>query len=227
MKIAIIPARGGSKRIPRKNIRDFAGRPMIDWTIKAAKESRLFEHVVVSTDDDEIAEIAITCGAEVPFKRPADLADDHTTTVSVVAHAVRTCNTLGWSLDHICCLYPCAPFLMTQDLITSYKLLVDRKVHFVYPVTEYPHPIQRALRYLPSGKMAFYSSEFELTRTQDLEVAYHDAGQFYWGSVSAWLEERNMHTDGLGMPIPKWRVVDIDTEEDWVRASYFFESIFK
>lgn len=227
MKIAVIPARGGSKRIPRKNIKVFAGRPMIAWAIKVAQESKLFDHVVVSTDDDEIVRIATASGAEAPFKRPANLADDHTPTVPVIAHAVRTCNNLGWNVEYACCLYPCAPFMMSKDLVTAYELIVERKANFVYPVTEYPHPVQRALRRLPEGKMEFYTPQFELTRTQDLETSYHDAGQFYWGTAIAWLDGMKMHTDGLGMPIPKWRVVDIDTEDDWIRASYIFQSIFQ
>ena len=227
MKIAIIPARGGSKRIPRKNVKDFAGKPMIAWTINVAKESKLFDHVVVSTEDEEILRIATALGAEAPFKRPPNLADDHTPTVPVVAHAVRTCKSLGWNLDYVCCLYPCAPFIIVQDLVTAYKLMVKRKANFVYPVTEYPHPVQRALRRLPDGKMEFYAPQFELTRTQDLEPSYHDASQFYWGTASAWLDEKKMHTDGLGMPIPKWRAVDIDTEDDWIRALQFFEPILQ
>jgi pseudaminic acid cytidylyltransferase len=227
MRLAVIPARGGSKRIPRKNIKDFAGKPMIAWAISAAQESKLFDHVVVSTDDEEIAQIAITFGAESPFKRPPHLADDYTPTVPVVAHAVSACNSLGWDIEYACCIYPCAPFIVPQDLVTAYKLIVEQKANFVYPVTEYPHPIQRAMRRLPEGKMEFYAPQFELTRTQDLETSYHDAGQFYWGTAAAWISEKKMHTDGLGIPIPKWRVVDIDTEDDWIRASYIFESIFQ
>ena len=227
MKIAIIPARGGSKRIPRKNVKDFAGKPMIAWTINVAKESKLFDHVVVSTEDEEISRIATALGAEAPFKRPPNLADDHTPTVPVVAHAVRTCKSLGWNLDYVCCLYPCAPFIIVQDLVTAYKLMVKRKANFVYPVTEYPHPVQRALRRLPDGKMEFYAPQFELTRTQDLEPSYHDTGQFYWGTASAWLDEKKMHTDGLGMPIPKWRAVDIDTEDDWIRALQFLKPMLQ
>lgn len=225
MKIAIIPARGGSKRIPRKNVKTFAGEPMIYWTIKVAQESKLFDHIIISTDDDEIGEIATTLGAEMLFKRPTNLADDLTPTVPVVAHAVRICKNLGLNAKYACCLYPCAPFMTKDDLVTAYKLMVEKQTNFVYPVTEYPHPIQRALRRLPNGRMEFYAPQFELARTQDLEISYHDAGQFYWGTAAAWLDEMKMHTDGLGMPIPKWRVVDIDTEDDWIRASHIFELI--
>lgn len=218
MNIAIIPARGGSKRIPRKNIKQFAGVPMIAHPIIATKASGLFDHVIVSTDDKEIAEIARQWGAETPFERPANLADDYTPTVPVIAHAVRACQELGWAVDYACCVYPCSPFIVANDLVESLKIAQIQDAEFIYPVTEYPHPVQRALRRVSSGGMQFLSSEFELTRTQDLEKIYYDAGQFYWGKASAWLEQKKMHTDGLGYPVPNWRVVDIDTEDDWRRA---------
>jgi pseudaminic acid cytidylyltransferase len=225
MKIAIIPARGGSKRIPRKNIKAFCGKPMIAWAIIEAKKSGLFDHIIVSTDDDEIASVAREWGAETPFMRPDDLADDFTPTVPVVAHAVQACIDLGWKIDYACCIYPCTPFLQVNDLIASLDLTLAQDADFVYPVTEYAHPIQRAMRHLTNGKMQFFSPDCEMTRTQDLEQAYHDAGQFYWGKVSAWLEYNKMHTDGLGMPIPNWRVVDIDSFEDWTRAELIFKSM--
>ncbi len=225
MNIAIIPARGGSKRIPRKNIKPFEGKPMIAHAIMAAKASGLFEHIVVSTDDEEIATIAREWGAETPFMRPKDLADDLTPTVPVIAQAVKLCIDLGWEVDYACCIYPCAPFLQIDDLVAAFDLIQKRNADFVYPVTEYAHPIQRAMRHLPSGEMQFFSPQFELTRTQDLEMAYHDAGQFYWGKASSWLEHKKMHTDGLGMPIPNWRIVDIDSADDWARAELIFKSL--
>ena len=223
MKIAIIPARGGSKRIPRKNIIEFCGKPMIAWAITIAKESRLFDHIIVSTDDEEIADIGRTWGAETPFVRPVELADDLTPTVPVVAHAVKSCLDNGWTVEYACCIYPCVPFLQVGDLSKAFRLLHKLDANFVYPVTEYAHPIQRAMRQLPSGQMQFISPEYELTRTQDLEKSYHDSGQFYWGSALAWLEQKKMHTDGLGMTIPSWRVADIDSMDDWIRA----ENIYK
>jgi len=226
MKIAVIPARGGSKRIPRKNIKEFCGNPMISWSIKAARESNLFDHIVVSTDDEEIAKIARDNGAETPFMRPANLADDHTPTVPVVAHAIESCIQFGWAVDYACCIYPGTPFLQVGDLVAAFELINDRAADFVFPVAEYAHPIQRAMRHMPNGNMQFISPQFELTRTQDLEKTYHDAGQFYWGTSSAWLEKKKMHTDGLGMPIPNWRVVDIDSEDDWIRAEMIFKTSF-
>lgn len=225
MKIAVIPARGGSKRIPRKNIKDFCGKPMIAWAISAAKESGLFDHIIVSTDDVEIADIARNWGAETPFVRPANLADDLTPTVPVVAHAVKSCLDLGWAADYVCCIYPCVPFLQISDLIAALELAKAQNADFVYPVSEYAHPIQRAMRQLPGGKMQFFSPEYELTRTQDLEKSFHDAGQFYWGKASAWLEHKKMHTDGLGMSIPNWRVVDIDSADDWKRGELMFKAL--
>lgn len=224
MRLAVIPARGGSKRIPRKNIKDFCGKPMISWSIKAAHESKLFEHVVVSTDDEEIAEVAREYGAEVPFVRPTELADDMTPTVPVIAHATEYCMSLGWAIEYVCCIFPCAPLIRSVDLAQAFDLAERKSVDFVYPVTEYPHPIQRAMRLLPDQKMQFISPEFELTRTQDLEALYHDAGQFYVGRASAWMLNKKMHTAGIGMPIPHWRVADIDTQDDWKRAEALFKS---
>ena len=226
MKIAVIPARGGSKRIPRKNIKQFCGKPMIAWAITAAKESGLFSHIVVSTDDEETAALARRWGAATPFVRPAQLADDHTPTVPVIAHAVQSCRSQGWEADSVCCIYPCSPFLQAGDLVAALDMLETSNALFVYPVTEYAHPIQRAMRRLSNGQMQFVSPQHELVRTQDLEPTYHDAGQFYWGQAAAWLEHKKMHTDGLGMPIPSWRVVDIDTNDDWVRAENIFRSVF-
>jgi pseudaminic acid cytidylyltransferase len=223
MRIAVIPARGGSKRIPRKNIREFCGKPMIAWAITTALKSRLFDQVIVSTDDNEIADISKRWGAITPFVRPDELSDDLTPTVPVIAHAVRSLLEVGYLVDYACCIYPCTPFLQKGDLTSAFDLLQKNNADFVYPVAEYAHPIQRAMRMLSSGQMQFISPENELTRTQDLEKSYHDSGQFYWGKASAWLEHKRMHTDGLGMAIPNWRVVDIDSMDDWRRA----EEIYK
>ena len=218
MNIAVIPARGGSKRIPRKNIRLFNGQPMIAWSIQAARDSGLFDHIVVSTDDREIAEIAQAFGAEVPFLRPPSLADDVTPTVPVIAHAVSACAEMGWAADHVCCLYPCAPFIQAEDLLAGLELLKKTKAAYVYPVAEYAHPVHRAMLRSAEGRMTFLHPEYELTRTQDLPVAYHDTGQFYWGKSTAWSSMKRMHSEGVGLVVPYWRVVDIDTPEDWARA---------
>jgi len=218
MNIAIIPARGGSKRIPRKNIKEFCGKPMIAYAITAAKESGLFGHIVVSTDDEEISLIAREWGAETPFVRPIELANDYTATVPVIAHAIEVCHTFGWTFDQVCCIYPVAPFIQIEDLIGALTRLTSSEVDYCFPVTEYPSVIQRALKFLSNGKMQPFYPEFETTRTQDLEPAYYDAGQFYWGKADVWLKSPNIHSNGLGYAIPNWRVVDIDTLEDWRRA---------
>ena len=227
MKIAIIPARGGSKRIPRKNIREFCGKPMIAHAISAAKQSGLFEHVIVSTDDEEIARIAREWGAEIPFTRPAELADDHTPTVPVIAHAITACQALGWYIDYACCIYPGVPFIQIDDLKRALELLQTSQAAYSFPVTEFPSSIQRALRRLPNGKMQPFYPEHELTRTQDLEPGYHDAGQFYWGKPDAWLTNKNVHSNGVGLLIPNWRVVDIDTPDDWARAEILYTAFNK
>lgn len=218
MNVAIIPARGGSKRIPRKNIKSFCGKPMIAWAIEVAKKSEIFDHIIVSSDDSEIIEIAIEWGAETPFLRPEHLADDLTPTVPVIAQAVEACQSMGWSVDNACCIYPSVPFLESNDLIMARDLLYETQANFVYPVAEYPHPIQRAMRQRSSGQMEFIDPSSELTRTQDLETTFHDAGQFYWGKATAWLKHKKMHSDAIGLVIPSWRVVDIDNLDDWKRA---------
>lgn len=225
MSIAIIPARGGSKRIPRKNIRLFAGKPMIAHAIVAAKASGLFEHIVVSTDDDEIAATARGWGAETPFVRPADLANDHTATVPVIAHGIQACMALGWTFEHVCCIYPGVPFIQIEDLKGALALLMELGADYCFPVTEFPSAIQRALKRQADGLMQPFYPQFEMTRTQDLEPAYHDAGQFYWGKAGAWLENTKIHSGGIGYVIPNWRVVDIDTPEDWLRAEAMYKAI--
>lgn len=218
MNIAVIPARGGSKRIPRKNIKAFGGKPMIAYAITAAKNSGLFDHVLVSTDDAEIASIANTWGAETPFVRPAELANDFTATVPVVAHAIQAGEELGWSFDNVCCIYPGVPFIEVEDLQGAFKHFKVGSADYCFPVAEFPSAIQRALKRSSDGVMQPFYPEFQLTRTQDLEPAYFDAGQFYWGNKMAWLSNPRIHSSGIGYVIPSWRVVDIDTPEDWERA---------
>ena len=226
MNIAIIPARGGSKRIPRKNIKVFCGQPMIAYAIKAAQASGLFEHVLVSTDDAEIKNIAESFGAETPFVRPAELANDFTATVPVVAHAIQACENLGWQFSNVCCIYPGVPFIEVGDLQGALIKFSESGADYCFPVTEFPAAIQRALRYSSKGLMEPFYPEFELRRTQDLEVAFYDAAQFYWGTKQAWLTNNRIHTSGIGFEIPNWRVVDIDTQMDWERAERLATSLF-
>lgn len=218
MKIAVIPARGGSKRIPRKNIKIFDGIPMIGYAIKVAVASNLFDQVIVSTDDDEIARVAKSYGALVPFKRPFELSDDQTVTVPVIGHAVNWSIQQGKSIEAACCIYPCVPFLTVEDLINAYQILEEKNAHYVYPVVAFHSSPWRAMTISKDGQMKFIFPEYELTRTQDLPVCYHDAGLFYWGKAAAWTSGMKMHSNGYGYVIEGKNIVDIDTEEDWARA---------
>jgi pseudaminic acid cytidylyltransferase len=225
MNIAIIPARGGSKRISRKNIKLFCGKPMITHSIETAIRSELFDHVVVSTDDEEIATIAEQSGAEVPFFRSSELADDSTATAPVIADAVSRCSAMGWQADFVCCIYPCAPFIQPKDVFDALVLLKDSTAAFSFPIAQYQNAVQRALRVKKDGRVSAFYPEFELTRSQDLEPAFHDAGQFYWGAAEAWGRYSKIYEVGIGLVIPHWRVVDIDTADDWKRAELMFEAI--
>jgi len=218
MKIAVIPARGGSKRIPRKNIKMFDGIPMIGYAIKVAVASNLFDQVIVSTDDDEIARVAKSYGALVPFKRPVELSDDQTVTVPVIGHTVNWAIQQGQRIEAACCIYPCVPFLNAEDLIGAYQIFEEKKAHYVYPVVAFHSSPWRAMTISKDGQMKFIFPEYELTRTQDLPVCYHDAGLFYWGKAAAWTSGMKMHSNGYGYVIEGKNIVDIDTEEDWARA---------
>lgn len=217
MSICIIPARGGSKRIPRKNIRDFCGQPMIAWPIHAAQESGCFDRIVVSTDDDEIAQVAKECGAEAPFRRSANLADDHTPTVPVIADAIERLHVEDKS--PVCCLYATAPFVTPNDLRQGRECLERTSAPFVLSVTTFAFPIQRAVRRHVSGTVEMFDPTQMQTRSQDLEEAWHDAGQFYWGCAETWKSATGIFVHGAhGLPVPRYRVQDIDTKEDWLRA---------
>jgi pseudaminic acid cytidylyltransferase len=224
MNLAIIPARGGSKRIPRKNIKAFCGKPMIVYATEAAIRSKLFDHIVVSTDDLEIRATALKAGAEAPFLRPVELADDYTPTVPVVFHAIRECRLLGWNPINVCCIYPCNPFLSSSSLSLGYTLLKDYPDKYIFPVTEFASPIQLAIRRDASGLSRPFFPENELKRTQDLEQAYHDAGQFYWARAETWESNLKIHVNSATLMIPRSRVVDIDTGEDWSLAEKLFKN---
>lgn len=227
MRLAVIPARGGSKRIPRKNIKLFHGKPLIAYAIHAAIASGIFDHVIVSTDDREIAQIARDYGAQVPFDRPPELADDLTPTVPVIAHAIQSCINLGWDVQEVCCIYPGVPFISTNDLCMAHERLLESGAHYVFPITSFPSPIQRALRRLTNGAVSPFQPEYAATRTQDLEPGYFDVGQFYWGKASAWLQELNLHLNAVTLIIPEWRVVDIDTSADWERAELLYAMMLR
>lgn len=226
MRLAVIPARGGSKRIPRKNVRMFCGRPMLAWSIAAARDSGCFDRIVVSTDDPEIAVVARAEGAETPFLRPTHLSDDHTPTVPVIVHAADMFAAEGVAPTEVCCIYATAPFVQAADLRRGLDILVESGAMFALAVTSFPFPIQRAMRLRQDGRVEMFSPEHALTRSQDLEEAYHDAGQFYWGTAAGWRAGRPIiGPDAAAVLLPRHRVQDIDTPEDWLRAEAMFKSI--
>jgi len=224
MNLAIIPARGGSKRIPRKNIRPFAGQPLIAYSIQAAVKSALFDHVIVSTDDPEIAAIAREHGAESPFVRPTELAGDHATTVPVIKQAVLWVQEHLAPVDQVCCIYATAPFIQAGALSAAHDMLEREAVTgYVFSATTFPFPIQRAFRIKPDGRVEMFEPKNYNTRSQDLEAAYQDAGQFYWGSATAFLSEKIFFSpDSMAYLLPRHMVQDIDTPEDWTRAELMY-----
>lgn len=219
MKIAVIPARGGSKRIPRKNIKPFSGKPMIAWSIEAAKSSGLFDRIIVSTDDAEIAEVAKTWGAEVPFVRPDELSNDYAATTAVIAHAAQWALDQRMDVEAVCCIYATAPFVVTDDLKRGWEVLNTGTWDYAFTVTDFAAPIFRSFKQLPDGGIEMFFPEHFATRSQDLPTALHDAGQFYWGRTSAWINgKRIFDRHSVPVIIPRWRVQDIDTPDDWARA---------
>lgn len=226
MRLAVIPARGGSKRIPRKNIKTFCGKPVIAWSIDAARRSGCFDEVIVSTDDDEIAHVAERCGALVPFRRPAELADDHAATTPVVAHAIDWYTQRGQRPELICCIYATAPFVTAEDIVRGLEALESSGSDYAFAVTSYASPVQRAIRITAAGRVEMFDSKNFDTRSQDLEPAFHDAGQFYWGRSSAWCSGKHIFSsDAVPVYLPRHRVQDIDTQEDWVRAEWLFAAM--
>lgn len=226
--IAIIPARGGSKRIPKKNIKDFFGKPLIAYSIEAALKSNLFEKVIITTDDEEIAAIAKQYGAEVPFVRPKELSDDFTGTTDVVNHAVDYLENLGEKYEYICTIYATAPFLQTKYLIEGYEALKKSDAVNAFSSTSMPFPIQRTFKLDENGRCKMFTPEHYMTRSQDLEEAYQDAGQFYWTNRERQLKSDNTVVfSDISIPIilPRHLVQDIDTLEDWQRAEYMYEAI--
>lgn len=226
MRLAIIPARGGSKRIPRKNIRLFGGQPIISWSIVAARQSGCFDRIIVSTDDPEIAEVAKAHGAEVPFMRPPELSDDHTGTIPVIAHALAWQNANGENVSEACCIYATAPFIRAEDLQRGWQAIQECDVNYAFSVTSYAFPIQRALRITPTTRVEMFEPKHFSTRSQDLEEAWHDAAQFYWGKADAWLTELPIFSKAAKpIVLPRHRVQDIDTPDDWARAEMMFKCL--
>ena len=225
MNIVVIPARGGSKRIPLKNIKPFYGKPMIAWSIEAAKACGLFDHIIVSTDDPDIARIAAEYGAEVPFERPAELSDDFTGTGAVVKHALEWCIANIGPVDFVCTLYATAPFIKSQDIISGFELLKGGGCQMTFTVTSFPFPIQRAVKIASDGSVSMFQPENFFARSQDLESAYHDAGQLYWATTNAVLQDFSAFSKiAKAQILPRHQVQDIDTQEDWDRAELMYKA---
>ena len=224
MNIAIITARGGSKRIPRKNIREFHGKPIIAYTIEAALTANCFDEVMVSTDDSEIADVAIRYGATVPFLRSQKTSDDFATTADVLFEVIEKYRDLKKYFDYMCCLYPAAPFIKPDNLSVALKKLKENEnLDAVLPIVRFSFPVQRAL-FLKNDKVSFANQESSIARSQDLEPMYHDAGQFYFLKTALFMEKKTLITSNTaGIILPESQVQDIDTIEDWHLAEIKYQ----
>lgn len=227
--VCVIPARGGSKRVPGKNIRPFCGRPLMAWSIDCAKESGLFDRIIVTTDSEDIAKVARECGAEVPFFRPPHLSDDITPTIPVVAHAVKELENQGEHYDYVCCLYATAPLVNPASLRKGFETIRSRpEKSFAISVTSYAFPIYRSIKLEEDDSIAMNFTDQEKYRTQDYPEAYHDAAQFYWGRPDSYYRENRFFTNAsVGVRIPRSQVQDIDTEDDWILAEALFKVLRK
>ena len=228
MRLCIIPARGGSKRIPRKNIKEFLGQPVIAYSIKAAIDSQCFDKVIVSTNDAEIAEVAKSFGASVPFMRPDELADDYASTIPVVKHAIEWFDDQGQSPSEVCCLYATAPFVRASTIRKAYEQMQSAQADYCFTVTSFAFPIQRAIKITAENRVEMLYPEHLETRSQDLEESYHDAGQFYWGKAEAFKQQKPLFSKSATPYIlPRYLVQDIDTLEDWKKAELMYKTIKK
>jgi len=226
MNICVIPARGGSKRIPKKNIKEFNGKPIIAYSIEAALESNCFSQVIVSTDDIEISEVARAYGAHVPFLRPDELSNDYVGTIPVIKHTIEWMEENNFSIENVCCLYATAPFIKSKILSKAYQQLKDSSADYCFSVTSFSFPIQRSIKIVKGGKVNMFYPEHFNKRSQDLEDAYHDAGQFYWGKAQAFKDEVIVFSE-VSSPyiLPRYLVQDIDTMDDWLRAELMHQVI--
>jgi pseudaminic acid cytidylyltransferase len=225
--IAIIPARGGSKRIPRKNIKLFHGKPLIAYSIETALQSNLFEKVIVSTDDEEIAKIAKEYGADVPFLRPKELSDDFTGTGAVISHTLTYLKSMGEDYDFVCTIYATAPFLQEKYLVEGFEKLKNSNARSAFSCTSMPFPIQRTFKITQNERCQMFWPENFSKRSQDLEEAYQDAGQFYWTNVHIKSNDIIFGQNSIPIILPRYLVQDIDTLEDWTRAEFMYEAIKK
>lgn len=221
--IAVIPARGGSKRIPRKNIKMFHGRPLISYSIEAAIKSKCFDRIIVSTDDEEIAEVALSCGAEVPFLRNKELSNDFAGTTPVIQDTISQLNDSN--IEYVCCIYATAPMLSEQDIRTGLNTIkLKEEFDYAFSITTYDFPIQRSLSLNQEDRVSMHNPDLFNTRSQDLEECWHDAGQFYWGTKKAWQQGLPIFSsNSIGVKLPRHRVQDIDTLEDWDMAEMLYQ----
>ncbi|MDX1352025.1 MAG: pseudaminic acid cytidylyltransferase [Thiomicrorhabdus sp.] len=228
MRLCVIPARGGSKRIPRKNIKDFLGKPIIAYSIEAALNSGCFDKVIVSTDDSEIACVAKQYGAEVPFIRPIELANDYAGTLPVIKHAIEWFEEQGIKFSYVCALYATAPFVQSCHLQKSFAQLKKTQADYCFTVTTFPSPIQRAFKITETNRVEMFYPENFNVRSQDLEDAYHDAGQYYWGKAEAFKQEKPFFSDSATpYLLPRYLVQDLDTPDDWIRAELMYQVLEK
>ena len=226
-KIAIIPARGGSKRIPRKNIKEFLGKPIIAYSIEAAIKSRLFDEVMISTDDDEIANIGIKYGANIPFMRSKKNSDDFASTADVLIEVLEDFMKLGNEFDYFCCIYPTAPFITAKKLKDSYRLMIDKDVDSIIPVVKFSYPPQRSF-VIKNGKLLYREPQYINSRSQELEPIYHDAGQFYWCKVDTFIKYKSLITyKTLPFVVSEMEIQDVDNEEDWKLAEIKYKKLSK
>ena len=224
--IAIIPARGGSKRIPRKNIKPFFGKPMIAYSIEAAINAKLFDEIIVSTDDDEIADIAQTFGASVPFMRPKELSDDFTTTGAVIEHAINFLKNRGEKIKFVCTIYATAPLIDEKYLRLGFEKLSSSNAKYAFSCTSMPFPIWRTFKITDNGRCEMFWKENFVKRSQDLEEAYQDAGQFYWANLDiSSSDDVFFGQDSIPIILPRHLVQDIDTLDDWQRAEFLYEAL--
>ena len=228
MNVAIIPARGGSKRIHKKNIKLFCGKPIISYSIEKAISSGVFDKVVVSTDNNEIAKTAQKFGAEVPFVRSKDLSDDFTNTHLVIGNAVNFLLNQNLKINYVCCIYPTAPLILESDLIKGYEMIKKTNKDLVFSATNFSYPIFRSFKINKNDGLEMFFPENYYSRSQDLPQAYHDAGQFYWGKPDYWLDSQKKYNDNNSVVLlPNWRVQDIDNLDDWKRAEDLYKLHFK
>lgn len=225
MNICIIPARGGSKRIPKKNIRPFIGKPIIAYSIEAAIKAGCFDRIVVSTDDDEVKEVALAYGADVPFERPENISNDFASTMDVVQHCIGWCEAHNIKLNKVCCLYATAPFVTAEDVLHGLRVIDQEGVEYAFTATSYAFPIQRSFYLDEDENIKMFDPRNMEKRSQDLIEAYHDAGQFYWGNVAAFKEALPIFAPhSKPIYVPRQRTQDIDTLEDWYIAEALYSA---